>query len=160
MSDLNDNELTALSVFDNQPKADFVKAVAEAAEITERSAKGVVTRLVTKEVMTDEDDELALTEKGSELKDELSNITLDEDDSDLLVEDDDDEEPEPVTMVKQAAKKAKKKADAKPATKRKVGAGRFDHSACGHPLSGAEGKKARAACRREHQKAAEKAEAK
>lgn len=38
---------------------------------------------------------------------------------------------------------------------------RFDHSKCDHPTSGAEGKKARAKCRKEHaEKAAKKAPAK
>lgn len=36
---------------------------------------------------------------------------------------------------------------------------RFDHSNCKHPKSGAEGKKARAACRKEHAAKAAKAAA-
>jgi len=170
MSELTSKEQLVLSKFEEGiERKELVARVVDAnEEMTERSASPIITSLVKKEILTADDGILGITDKGTELLGELLNIDEDvdagaEDDDDILFAEEDapeeDDEPEPVTMVQKAAKRAKDKADLTKAAKADAKKGpkvaRFDHANCGHATQGAEGKKARAACRREHAKAAE-----
>lgn len=161
MKELTDNEMTALSVFEEGvSKTEWVTRVVDKAELAERTAKATVTNLAKKGIIT-EGDEPGLTDEGAEVFETLQGLEIEvngEDDDLMFSEDDVDEEEEPpTTMVKAAAKKAKRKADTADLKAAATGKGpkkaRFDHSQCGHATEGAEGKKARAACRREHAKA-------
>lgn len=155
---------------------------------TPLGARSVLKSLVNKNMFEmfedeDENDAIRFTEKGLEKLAELMPNVGDDDEEfddaeaddvpagefDLDLEDieidldEDDDEPEPVTMVQKAAKKAKAKAANKKAAQADANASRrSSHADCDHPTSGAEGKTARAKCRKERAakaKAAEKANA-
>lgn len=101
----------------------------------------------------EEGDIVNFTDKGKLVVKELSGDYSD----DLEFEEELEDEPE-VTMVQQAAKKAKKKAKA--STKKASTSGvRTSHADCSHAKSGSEGKIARAKCRKERAAAAAKANA-
>lgn len=103
----------------------------------------------------EEGDIVNFTNKGKLVVKELSgDYEADDLEFDEELEDD---EPE-VTMVQQAAKKAKKKSKAPKKASTASGV-RTSHADCSHAKSGSEGKIARAKCRKERAAAAAKANA-
>lgn len=126
---------------------------------TAGGANAILRSLHKKNVLVtniDEEGEEAVqfTDKGKLVVKELSG---DYEADDLEFEEELEDDEPGVTMVQQAAKKAKKKAkSSKASTSTGV---RTSHADCSHAKSGSEGKIARAKCRKERAAAAAKANA-
>lgn len=169
---LTDNENTVLAGFNSSPmpysfwdggvvandsntwSLVFIEEMATVLNKTTKSARGVFSSLVKKDIFHTEhvpaDDDspaqevVTLTEAGIEA---IADLRFDAEAADF--EDELEEEAPLPPMIEKAAKERKAKAAAKkPAAKTTTA--RFSHANCDHETSGREGKIARAKCRREH----------